>query len=39
MASSSKCLIHCHKCEKKTKHKDSKIVQSNNGVFRKAANI
>lgn len=30
-------LIHCHKCKKKTKNIDSKIVQTNNGLYRIAA--
>lgn len=30
-------LIHCHKCKKKTKNIDSKIVQTNNGLHRIAA--
>lgn len=29
--------IHCHNCKKKTNNIDSKTVQTNNGLYRKAA--
>ena len=37
MSSSLNGLIHCHKCKKKTKNVESKIVQTNNGLYRIAA--
>ena len=37
MSSLSNDLIHCHKSKKKMKNIDSKIVQTNNGIYRIAA--